>query len=392
MKIKYPYSKQNINNKDIEAVIRSLKSDYLTQGLELKNFEKELAKKMGCNFATVVSSGTAALHISYRILGIGKSSNIVTSPITFLSTANAAKFLNSKVYFTDVDKSSGLMTEKTLVQSLNKLNAKVSVVVPVHLAGRSCEMYKIHMEAKKRNLKIIEDASHAPLAKYNDNKGNIYNVGSCAHSEITIMSLHAIKHIAMGEGGVILTNSIKIQTEAQKLRNHGMIKDNKLWIGKAAKKEASWYYEMHDIGWNYRATEMQCALGRAQLKKLESSILERQKIAKFYEKLLKDTDNICIPNKRFKTEKHSFHLYSVQINFSKLQKSKIEIINYLKKYGIGTQVHYIPLFYQPYYKENEKKYPSAAFYYEGTLSLPMYVGLEKKDIIYIVRKLKEAIN
>ncbi len=165
MKIKYPYSKQNINNKDIEAVIRSLKSDYLTQGLELKNFEKELAKKMGCKFATVVNSGTAALHISYRILGIGKNSNIVTSPITFLSTANAAKFLNSKVYFTDVDKSSGLMTEKTLVQSLNKLNAKVSVVVPVHLAGRSCEMYKIHIEAKKKKFKNYRGCKPCPLSK-----------------------------------------------------------------------------------------------------------------------------------------------------------------------------------------------------------------------------------
>ena len=248
MQIKYPYSKQNISEKDINVVIKTMRSSYITQGAEIKKLEDELCKTMGAKYAVVVNSGTAALHISYHLLGVKKNRGIITSPITFLSTANAAALLGGPVYFTDVDKKTGLMTQDNLLKTLNKIKLKKGVIVPVHLAGKACDMVNISKLARKIGMQVLEDASHAPLAEYSDNKGKKFKVGACSHSDITIMSMHAIKHIAMGEGGVILTNNIMYAEEAKKLRNHGIIRDYKKWIGKAAFKDAPWYYEIHDIG------------------------------------------------------------------------------------------------------------------------------------------------
>ena len=381
--IKYPYSKQNITKKDINAVTRALKSRYITQGTEVENLEKELGEVMGSKFAIIVNSGTAALHISYHILGVDKDNGVITSPITFLSTANAGALLNSPVYFTDVDHKTGLMTCDTLSDSLETIKSNIGLVVPVHLAGRACDMVGINKEARKRGMHIVEDASHAPLAEYSNNKGNKYKVGACKHSDITIMSLHAIKHIAMGEGGVILTNNKSYADKAKRLRSHGIIRDSKLWTGIAAEKNAPWYYEMQDIGWNYRATEMQCALGRSQLSLIHKSLYKRNIIANKYNKLLSNIDGISLPCRSLNNENHSYHLYAIAIDFDVLKKTRISIINALLKKGIGTQVHYIPLFFQPYYSTDMNNYPGAVKYYNSTLSIPMYIGLKTEDIKYI---------
>lgn len=391
MKIRYPYSKQSISEKDIKAVIKTLRSDLITQGTEVESLEKKISNILGAKYAVIVNSGTAALHISYHLLSVKKNRGIITSPLTFLSTANAAALLNAPVYFTDVNEETGLMTKETLLQSIEKSKPQHGVVVPVHLGGKACDMVNISLEARKRGYKIIEDASHAPLAEYSDNKGVKYKVGACKHSDITILSMHAIKHIAMGEGGVILTNNKFYAQEAKMLRSHGIIRDQKQWKGSAAIKNAPWYYEMHNIGWNYRATEMQCALGKSQLSLLKKSIEKRNAIASYYNKFLNNIDNIKLPIVNSKKEKHSYHLYPLSINFKKIEKSRVEIINTLKTKGIGTQVHYIPLFYQPFYKESDKNYPGAVIYYNSTLSIPMYVGLNKKDIKYISQTIIDTL-
>lgn len=389
--IKYPYSKQNISTNDIKAVTATLKSPYITQGNILDKLEEEISNVMGSKYAIVVNSGTAALHISYHLLGVDKNKGVVTSPITFLSTANAGALLGSSIYFTDVDVNTGLMTKNTLIKTINSVNAKLSLVVPVHLAGKACDMASIAKEARKRNLKILEDASHAPLAEYSDSYGNKYTVGACKHSDITIVSMHAIKHIAMGEGGVILTNNKFYAEEAKKLRNHGIIRDNKKWKGEAAIKNAPWYYEMHNIGWNYRATEMQCALGKSQLSVLKKSLEKRTIIANYYSKFLSNIDCIKLPNMISSDIRHSYHLYPLSINFNKINKSRVTIMNSLRIKGIGTQVHYIPLFYQPFYKESDINFPGAIKYYNSTLSVPMYVGLKKQDIKYISKAILDSI-
>jgi len=391
MQIKYPYSKQNISKKDINAVIKTLKSSYITQGSEVKKLEDEISKTMGAKYAVVVNSGTAALHISYYLLGVKKNKGILTSPITFLSTANTAALLGGQVYFTDVDKETGLMTQYDLLKSLDKLKLKNGVVVPVHLAGKACDMVNISMIARKKGLQILEDASHAPLAQYSDKNGRKFKVGACSHSDITIMSMHAIKHIAMGEGGVILTNNMEYAEKAKKLRNHGIIRDSKKWTGKAAFKNAPWYYEMHDIGWNYRATEMQCALGKSQLLLLQKSLNKINIIANEYYKYFNNIDVIKLPKNSSNGELHSYHLFPILINYKNINNTRVNIMNKLKVKGIGTQVHYIPLFYQPYYSETDKGFPGAVAYYNSTLSIPMYIGLNKKDIKYISQSIIEAI-
>ena len=390
--IKYPYSKQNITKKDINAVTKTLKSKFITQGKEVENLEKELSEVMGAKFAIIVNSGTAALHISYQLLGVNKNTGIITSPITFLSTANAAALLNGPVYFTDVDYKTGLMTQDTLSNSLSVIKSKVGVVVPVHLAGRACDMVGISKEAKRKGMLVLEDASHAPLSEYSNKKGIKFKVGACKHSDITIMSMHAIKHIAMGEGGVILTNNKLYASEARKLRSHGIIRDSKKWTGIAALKNAPWYYEMQDIGWNYRATEMQCALGKSQLSLIHKSLQKRNIIANKYSKLLNNIDSILLPVKPSNNENHSYHLYAISIDFNLIKKTRTDIMNKLKSRGIGTQVHYIPLFYQPYYSDKYTKYPGAVRYYNSTLSIPMYLGLNTQDIKYISNTIIDVIR
>ena len=265
-------------------------------------------------------------------------------------------------------------------------------MVPVHLGGRACDMVGISEEAKKKGLHILEDASHAPLSEYSNKKGIKFKVGACEHSDITIISMHAIKHIAMGEGGVILTNNKLYAEEAKKLRSHGIIRDSKKWTGIAALKNAPWYYEMQEIGWNYRATEMQCALGKSQLSYLHKSLEKRSIIANKYSKLLNNIDSIVLPGKPSNNEKHSYHLYAISIDFNVTKKTRTNIMNALKSRGIGTQVHYIPLFYQPYYSDQDTKYPGAVKYYNSTLSIPMYVGLNTQDIKYISNAIINVIH
>jgi len=382
--IKYPYSKPEITKSDILQVTNVLRSGYLTQGKEIKIFESKISKKFKSQYTVVCNSGTAALHLVYSALNLGPNNGLLTTPLTFLATANAAKMCNAPVIFCDVDSLTGLMTAETIENSLIKSKIKIKVITVVHLGGSLCNMKKISKVAKKYNCLIVEDACHAPGAFYNKN----IPVGSSKYSVASTFSFHAIKHVAMGEGGCITTNNLKLYKNILLKRNHGIERDRKNFKF-MPEKNALWYYEMNDLGWNYRADEMTCALGCSQLTRLEKNINRRRSLVNYYYKYLKDEKLVELP---IKNNFNVWHLFPIKINFEKLGKSRGEVMKELEDYGIGSQVHYIPLYMQPYYKEkNVKKYKGANEYYKNTLSIPLYVQLKKSDIFYISQNIKNIL-
>jgi len=382
--IKYPYSKPEITKSDILKVTNVLRSGYLTQGKEIKIFESKISKKFKSQYTVVCNSGTAALHLVYSALNLGPNNGLLTTPLTFLATANAAKMCNAPVIFCDVDPLTGLMTAETIENALIKSKIKIKVITVVHLGGNLCNMKKILEVAEKYNCLIVEDACHAPGAFYNKN----LPVGSSKYSVASTFSFHAIKHVAMGEGGCITTNNLKLYKNILLKRNHGIERDRKN-LKFMPEKNALWYYEMNDLGWNYRADEMTCALGCSQLTRLEKNINRRRSLVNYYYKYLKDEKWVELP---IKNNFNVWHLFPIKINFKKLGKSRGEVMKELEGYGIGSQVHYIPLYMQPYYKEkNFKKYKGANEYYKNTLSIPLYVQLKKSDIFYISQNIKNIL-
>lgn len=382
--IKYPYSKPEITKSDISKVTNVLRSGYLTQGKAIKIFEAEISKEFKAKYTLVCNSGTAALHLVYSSLNLGPNNGLLTTPLTFLATANAAKMCNAPVIFCDVDPITGLMTPETIENALINSKIKIKVISVVHLGGNLCNMKKISEVAKKYNCLIVEDACHAPGAFYNKN----IPVGSSKYSVATTFSFHAIKHIAMGEGGCITTNDLNLYNNILLKRNHGMERDQKKFKF-SPEKSAPWYYEMNDLGWNYRADEMACALGYSQLSRLRKNINKRRSLVDYYYKYLKDEKLIELP---IKNNNNVWHLFPIKINFEKLGKTRGEFMKELEQYGIGSQVHYIPLYLQPYYREkNIKKYKGAKEYYKSTLSIPLYVQLKRTDIFYITEKIKNIL-
>ena len=376
----FPYSKQNINLRDEQSVLKALKNKFITQGPLSQKFEKNLSKVFNSKYVLVCNSGTAALHLAYSAIGLGPENGLITSPITFVATANAAKMCNAPVAFADVDKNTGNLTLTTIKKAIKRANFKVKAICLVHLGGRPCPILEIYEFAKKNNIKIIEDACHAPLAMYRGKNNLIYNVGACKHSEITTLSMHAIKHFTSAEGGVLLTNNKKHYIFAKKMASHGIIKEKKLFKSKM-NKESPWYYEMQTLGYNYRLSEINCALGLSQLSRLKQSIKSRNNLAQAYCNYLKGASNISLPEPIDKKDgKHAWHLFAIKVNFKKIKISRSTLIKKLYKYGVGTQVHYIPLYRQPFYKESPKGFIGAEEYYSNTISLPMYYGLNKKDI------------
>jgi len=324
-------------------------------------------------------------------LGLGAKAGLLTSPITFLATANAAKMCNAPVVFADVDCKSGLMTADTIEHALKKSKYKIKVITVVHLGGKLCDLESIAEVAKKYNCLIVEDASHSPGAVYHKKNFNKSKIESNRYSIASTFSFNAIKHIAMGEGGCVATNDSKIANKIRSLRSHGMLRNKEKFLYKQS-ENAPWYYEMHNLGWNYRADEISCALGLNQLKRLQKNITKRKTLVKYYLNELKDVKLIILPADAKSINKSVWHLYPILINFKKIGISRSKMMELLLKSGIQTQVHYIPLFLQPYYREkNISFYKGAMSYYESTLSLPLYVQLTKKDIIFISSKIKSII-
>lgn len=392
MSIRFPYARPQVTAEDVAAVTRAMSGHFLTQGPSVAAFEAALAECVGARHAIACNSGTAALHLAYLALELGPERGLITTPITFLATANAARMCDAPVAFADVDPATGNMTVESARRALEAAPFPVGALAPIHLGGRACDLVALKALADEYGCALVEDACHAPLAGYRDGAGRRHLVGACAHSDIAVFSFHAIKHVAMGEGGAVLTNSDAIAASARLMRNHGMTRDSTEWQ-RAPEPDAPWYYEMHEFGWNYRATELQCALGLSQLKRLPDGIRRRQAIAARYDEQLGNLRNLATPAARRFSEDHAWHLYAVAINFKALGQTRGQVMKALAARGIGSQVHYVPVNRQPYYSAlGNAPLPGADAYYATTLSLPMYVGLEDRDVDEIADAVRAVVG
>lgn len=383
------YSKQSINIKDISAVKKILSSDYLTQGPAVEKFEKKLSKYVNASYAVAVNSATSALHLACLSLGVGKSDIVWTSANTFVSSANCALFCGAKVDFIDIDPEDYNICIRNLEKKLiiaEKTNKLPKVIIPVHFGGNSCDMLSIYKLSKKYHFKIIEDASHAIGAKYKN-----FKVGSCKYSSFTIFSFHPVKIITTGEGGAALTNDFKLYNKIKLLSTHGITKNKKL-MGDSPKDEI-WNYKQKYLGFNYRMTDIQAALGISQLKRINKFIKIRNQIAKFYHKSLKN-----LPIKLPKINKDcysSYHLFTIRLNLKKIKFNQKFFFEYCKKRNLNLNLLYIPVYRQPYYKNlgfNKKYCVEAEKYFKDSASLPIYPSLKKKTLLKTVVILKQVLT
>lgn len=383
-----PYGKQSISKSDIKAVNEVLNSDFITQGPKVPEFENKVKAIVGSKFAFAMNSATSSLHIACLALGLKKGDYLWTSSNSFVASANCGIYCGAKVDFVDIDPISFNMDMNILKKKLEeakKNNCLPKVVIPVHMAGQSCDMKNLKKLSQRYKFKIIEDASHGIGSKYKNNY-----VGSCEYSDITVFSFHPVKIITTGEGGIATTNDKKLAKKLNILRTHGITKDNKEMLNDS---HGPWYFEQLELGFNYRMTDIHASLGLNQMKRLKSFVTKRNALAKNYNILLKDLPlNIPIQSKDCLS---SFHLYIVRLNLEKINANKKEVFNFLRKKGIGVNVHYIPIHYHPFYQNlNFKKgyLPETEKYYEEALSLPIFPDLKLKDQKYIVNCLKEALK
>ena len=392
MSLRYPYVLPEVTKEDIASAAEKIVLPQLTQGSNLRAFEDELCELLGARYAVVCNSGTAALHLAYAAVGLEKGKTLLTTPVTFLATANAGRMCNANVDFADVDPNTGNVTVATLEEAITLSDRPPAAIAITHLAGRPCDMAALRELANRHGCALIEDAAHAPLASYADGSGVTHIVGSCAHSDAVTLSFHAIKHAPMGEGGAVMTNDKNIANAARVLRSHGMLHDPAMWA-EPPEADAPWYYEMHNLGWNYRATEFECALGRSRLPGIQASIDKRQAIADNYHALLESFEGVERPEQPSLPRGHAWHLYPISIDFNYLGLTRGKAMRSLFDQGIGTQVHYIPIHKQPYYAAlGQKSLSGAERYYERTLSLPMYSSLTGDDLRQIVGALRGALN
>lgn len=373
------YGKQKIDENDIQAVVDTLKSDWLTQGPAVKMFENNLAKFFGASHCYAVSNGTAALHLSGLALDWSPNDYIITSPITFLATANSILYSGATPIFIDIDPITytiDILKLEKKIKSLTNNKKKIKAVIGVDFAGHPCDWESLLKLSKKYNFKLINDNCHAMGASYKNNKKY-----AIKYADIVTQSYHPVKHLTTGEGGAIFTKSKKIASKISALRSHGMTKTADL-----TRDNGQWYYEMNNLGYNYRITDFQCALGSSQLKKLNKFVERRREIAVLY-------DNYFSGNKQFITPKvlnhvdHAYHLYPLQIDFKNIVISKKSFFKEMYSKGISLQVHYIPVNTQPYYKKNfgydKKEFINSSNFYNNEVSLPIYPDLKNSDIKFI---------
>ena len=387
-----PYSRQTISFLDALYVARQVKFKSLTQGLQIKNFEEKVAKYVGARFAVAVSSGTAGLHLAHLALGQNNGSKVVTSPISFVASANSIIYAGQEPIFVDVDPDTGNISIEKL-QEVIRVH-QIKTVVPVHYAGFPCEMKKIYDICKKESIYIVEDAAHALGAQYSTGE----KIGSCKYSDLTVFSFHPVKSITTGEGGIITTNNEDLYIKMLRLRSHGIERNDQPVqdeiLGLTNGKRNAWYYEMLQLGFHYRLTEIQAALGVSQMRKIDKFIKKRRKVAQRYNKFLKKLSNLDVL-KSSENMSGAFHLYPIKIKFDRITISKNDLMQELRKIGIMSQVHYIPIPLHPYYKNlgyTIDQLPHAIDFYYRILSIPIYPGLSILKQRKIIRSLNKLIG
>lgn len=377
-----PYGKQDITQGDIEAVVETLKADFLTQGPKILEFEKNFASYVGSKYAVALSNGTAALHLGLMALGVKEGDRVITSPITFSASANAALYCGAEVYFADIDADSYVIS-LTEIEKLLSSHPKgyFKAIVPVDFAGYPVNIEKLRLLAEEYGSAILEDACHAPGAYFIDSNQQKERSGAANYADATIFSFHPVKHIAAGEGGMLTTNNEEIYKSVSTLRTHGITKENMGMDFPNASDQGAWYYEMQELGYNYRITDIQAALANSQLTKADKGIVRRQEIAKKYREAFKDTPIKC----QLLDENHfnAHHLFVIEVDQRK------ELYDDLRKHNIFSQIHYIPVHLLPYYRNLGWKvgdFPNAEKYYEKCISLPMYPTLTEEEQDFVIDK------
>lgn len=375
-----PYGRQHITEEDISAVVEVLKSDFLTQGPFIEQFEKAFAQYIGCKYAVAVANGTAALHLAALALGVKKGTKVITTPITFAASANCVLYNGGDVVFCDIDPKSYTIDIQKLESMLEAAPiGTYSGVIPVDLAGYAVNTEQLYAIAQKYNLWILEDACHAPGGSFVDSSGKHQCCGNGIYADAAIFSFHPVKHIATGEGGMITTNRKDIYDKLILLRTHGITKNPQL----LSENHGGWYYEMQALGYNYRITDFQAALGISQLKRANQGLEKRRTIAERYNQALQGVGDIVLPHVE-DTVKHAYHLYIIQT------KKRKALYDFLRTKEIYTQVHYIPVHTFPYYQSlgfKKGDFPVAEAYYENCLSLPMFPTLSSEQQEYVIKNI-----
>lgn len=383
-----PYGKQYLDQNDIDSVVEVLKSDFLTQGSAVPEFENNISHYCSSRYSTAFNSATSALHSACLALGLKEGDYLWTSPNTFVASANCAIYCGAKIDFVDIDldtyNMSVIKLEEKLIKA-KKTNTLPKIIIPVHFAGQSCNMKRIHELSKLFGFSIIEDASHAIGSKYLNQP-----VGGCLYSDITVFSFHPVKIITTGEGGIATTNSSRLNDKMKMIRAHGITRDARLFKNKI---NEPWYYEQQTIGFNYRMTDFQAALGSSQLLKLDNFVRERYARKKIYDDALLSLP-IFLPTQDEDCYS-SLHLYPIRLNNMETKKSRGEVFNYLRNKGIGVNVHYIPLHIQPFFKKfgfRENDFQNAVEYYKNTISLPIYPKLSLESQKKVILSLEESLS
>jgi UDP-4-amino-4,6-dideoxy-N-acetyl-beta-L-altrosamine transaminase len=381
-----PYGRQDINKEDIDSVIEILKSDYLTQGPTVEIFEKQVSDFVNAKYAVAVNSATSALHIACMALELGPGDILWTSPITFVASANCAIYCGAEVDFVDIDLQTYNMSIEKLEEKLKtaEKNGKLpKVLIPVHLSGQSCDMIEIKKLSDKYGFKIIEDASHAIGGLYNNKK-----VGNCEFSDITIFSFHPVKIITTGEGGMALTNNEILLNRMKKLRSHGITSNEIEMINMPT--DEIWNYQQIGIGFNYRMTDINAALGISQLKRIEYFVEKRHEVANKYVNQLSNLDAIILPFQNLKTYS-SYHLFPIRINKEKTELTQKQVYKTFQDNNIFVNLHYIPVYRQPFYKKMgfEKGYcENAEVYFKSAISIPMFSALKEESQDKVIQVIK----
>ena len=392
-----PYGKQNITKEDIEVVIAALQSDYLTQGPRIKEFEDHFANYVGSKYAVAVSNGTAALHLCTLALGVQEGDKVITTPITFAASANCVRYCGGEVVFSDINPDTYLLDiEKVKVLLEASPKGTYKGIIPVDFAGRAVDLEAYRKLADKYNLWIIEDACHAPGGYFTDTNNKTQNCGNSNFADLAIFSFHPVKHIACGEGGMITTNEEALYKKLLALRTHGITKNESEYsnsfefaCGKPTSDEKypGWYMEMQTLGFNYRITDFQAALGTSQLQRADEGLIKRRSIASIYNEAFNCQS--FIKSQSGVIEGHAYHLYIIEV------ENRLELYNFLRKNKVFAQIHYIPCHLMPYYRElgwKEGDFPNAESYYKGCISLPMYPTLTLNEQNFVINLIIKFFN